>query len=108
MEKFITLTSPARRMLFMPAWMAAPGQVLGQTLYIRMLAHGATPEIWVKPAGGAGGGTALPSRVLPAAVLEVWLPWPSVSFGLGPLQRPDPSVLAQSSKLSNLFGAVVP
>jgi len=44
MEKFIALTSPCRRTLLIPAVMLAAGQLLvGQTLYIRMLAQGAMP-----------------------------------------------------------------
>ena len=44
MEKFITSTSPWRRTLLIPAVMLAEGQLLvGQTLYIRILAQGAIP-----------------------------------------------------------------
>ena len=58
------------------------------------------PEIWEE-----GGGTALVGTTLPPEVLLVWDPWPLASFGLGPLQRPVPSVVAQSNELSSLFGA---
>src|SRR5436190_17679627 len=85
--------------------MSAPGHWSGQTLYSRRLAQGATPEIVVNGAGGAGGGTAPGPRVLPPAVLAVWLPWPAVSTPLGPLQRPFGSVLEQSRRESSLLGA---
>jgi hypothetical protein len=50
--------------------MSASGQLLvGQTLYERMLAHGATPEICKK-----GGGVAPVPTVFPPAVLEVCVP----------------------------------
>src|SRR4051812_10549175 len=93
MEKLTAFTSPCSRTLLMPAVMLAPGQLLvGQTLYMRMLAHGAMPWIcW------EGGGTALTGTTLPPEVLDVCDPWPLESFGLGPLQRPVPSVVAQSN-----------
>src|ERR1043166_4419451 len=44
MEKFIASTSPCNSTLFMPAVMLAAGQLLvGQTLYMRILAQGAIP-----------------------------------------------------------------
>src|SRR6185437_1291559 len=55
--------------------------------------------------GITGGGTAVPSSLLPAAVLAVCTPWPlpSSASGFGPLQRPSTSVVVQSTALSSLW-----
>src|SRR6185312_13020268 len=86
---------------WMPARIAAPLQLsVAQTLYWWIAAHGATPDI-VTPSGSAGAGDAVLSMVLPAAVLEVWTPWPKPGFasGFGPVHAP-PLLVEQSTATS--------
>src|SRR5262245_18586233 len=103
-EKLNTLQSPWISTLFWPASMSASGQLLvGQTLYERILAHGATPEI-----GKTGGGVRSVPTLLPPDALEVWVPRATGSVGSGPLHNAVTSVLAQSRTLTSLGGSVVP
>jgi hypothetical protein len=110
-EKLMTSTRSAIA-FSMPAVIAASVQpVIGHTLYVRTCAHGATPDMNACCGGIVGGGFALPSMRLPAAVLAVCTPCPlpGSASGSGPLQTPFASVVVQSASLSSFgFAALNP